>query len=335
MKKTYSRMTLDIIMTALMVVLMNTFITGMLIHEILGIFICLLFFVHKFLNYQWIKAVTLHLFKKSVRTKTRMMYVLDLLLLCGVALTLVSGILISKELFSFSLFRGQSGLLSALHRSAAYTSLILISVHIGLHWQSLMAAFKKMAGITAASRFRTVAARSVTVCIMLLGIKASADKDVIGNISSPFTQKNQTEFGGQTINSYKKRKNQTELSAVSVSMQDTASQTLEEYLSGLNCTACHRHCPLSSPQCGRGEQQAAEAETAYYNENESGSSDASQSAQGKAEETRGGEASGSAAAALGYIPIMGLFIAGTHYTVLVSQLPRYRRVRNDNNSPCS
>lgn len=39
--------------------------------------------------------------------------------------------------------------------------------------------------------------------------------------------------------------------------------TLEEYLGKLVCTGCGRRCCLLSPQCGKGERQAAEAESDY------------------------------------------------------------------------
>jgi cytochrome b561 len=42
--------------------------------------------------------------------------------------------------------------------------------------------------------------------------------------------------------------------------------SLNEYLGGLNCTGCSRHCSLLSPRCGRGQAQATSATTQYYQE---------------------------------------------------------------------
>ena len=40
--------------------------------------------------------------------------------------------------------------------------------------------------------------------------------------------------------------------------------SLEEYLSGLFCNQCGRHCSLLSPRCGRGVEQASAAEAEFY-----------------------------------------------------------------------
>lgn len=39
--------------------------------------------------------------------------------------------------------------------------------------------------------------------------------------------------------------------------------SLEEFLSGMNCTGCGKHCSLLSPRCGRGEAQAEQAQYEY------------------------------------------------------------------------
>lgn len=39
---------------------------------------------------------------------------------------------------------------------------------------------------------------------------------------------------------------------------------LAEFLSGLRCSGCGKHCPLSHPRCARGEMQAQQATEEYY-----------------------------------------------------------------------
>ena len=39
---------------------------------------------------------------------------------------------------------------------------------------------------------------------------------------------------------------------------------LAEFLSGLPCSGCGKHCPLSHPRCARGEMQAQRATEEYY-----------------------------------------------------------------------
>lgn len=326
MKRNF-KMPLDILMTVGMILLMNLFVTGVLLHEILGLFLFLLIIIHNLLNYQWIRAVTRNFFRPAIRTKTRIMYFLNLLLFISMAVTMVTGILISKELFQFSLEGNQTRLASALHKSTAYISLILISIHIGMHWSTIMTKVRKGLHLNQESRVRTIAARAVAVLIMLMGIKSSADKDVIGNVVSPFTSQN-TSSTEPRIGNFQKG-SRPSLDAANTTATSTSSPSLEEYLSGLNCTGCHRHCPLSSPQCGIGDQQAAEAETSYYSQNGSSDSQVQGNAGGTLDNTipDGNETgnrkenrdSGSALSALSFIPIMGLFVGGTHYTVVLAE----------------
>lgn len=41
--------------------------------------------------------------------------------------------------------------------------------------------------------------------------------------------------------------------------------SLDDYLKGLFCNGCGRHCSLLSPQCGKGERKAEQATAEYYN----------------------------------------------------------------------
>jgi len=152
----------DITMTVLMLLLMDYDVTGLALHEWLGIGLFVMFAAHKLFNYKWIKGVSARLFDSGLKTKTRIMYLLDVLLLFSVSAVTVSGILVS-ELFSFEL--GDRAFWVSLHELTAYGSLILISVHIGFHWKAIMKAAGKMAGIKQPNTARTWALRA---CALLL-----------------------------------------------------------------------------------------------------------------------------------------------------------------------
>lgn len=99
------------------------------IHEILGLFIVLLFIIHNTLNRHWYTAigkVKLDLLR-ILKTITNLLFLVIMLLVA------VTGVLISQTVFSsFSL----SGNLWAheLHILSAYLGFILAAIHIGLHW---------------------------------------------------------------------------------------------------------------------------------------------------------------------------------------------------------
>lgn len=40
---------------------------------------------------------------------------------------------------------------------------------------------------------------------------------------------------------------------------------MEEYLKGLFCNGCGRHCSLLTPRCRKGDSKANAARTEYYN----------------------------------------------------------------------
>lgn len=74
---------------------MNLSFTGIKVHEILGIVVLFLFIFYKILNFKWIKSITINLFKKGIKTKTKIMYAVDIILLILVILNVITGILIS------------------------------------------------------------------------------------------------------------------------------------------------------------------------------------------------------------------------------------------------
>jgi hypothetical protein len=52
--------------------------------------------------------------------------------------------------------------------------------------------------------------------------------------------------------------------SVSGTTDAAVQETLQEFLSKLTCTACGKHCPLTSPRCAKGQAQV-EAATETYN----------------------------------------------------------------------
>lgn len=48
--------------------------------------------------------------------------------------------------------------------------------------------------------------------------------------------------------------------------EEVVSVSLEEFLSGLFCTACGKHCPLTNPRCQKGLSQLQTAKDEYYSQ---------------------------------------------------------------------
>ena len=107
---------------------------GLGFHEWAGLMIGLLFILHKILNWGWIKKVTLGFFRSSPG-RTRFNYVLDVLLLTGLVLMILSGIAIARTIDFSWLYPGGSRMFwRVMHTSSSFITLALFGIHLGLHW---------------------------------------------------------------------------------------------------------------------------------------------------------------------------------------------------------
>lgn len=127
---------LDILLTIVMLLLMDPrSFYGLGFHEWAGLIIGLFFFLHKALSWSWIKKVTLGFFFSSPN-RARVNYVLDVLLLAGMVLMILSGIAIARTIdFSWLDLGGSRTFWRVMHTSSSYITLALFGVHLGLHWK--------------------------------------------------------------------------------------------------------------------------------------------------------------------------------------------------------
>lgn len=280
MKKFILKILLDIILTVGMIALMDTAFTGMMLHELAGIGIFILFIVHNLLNLKWIKNVATKLFSKKTKGTVKLMILLNLLMFLDFTTVIISGIGMSQELFN--LWETNSDVASwiAVHNSASYFGLILIAVHLGLHWGMIMAAMRKAFKLKPENRLRTILARIAAVIMMIFGVRGMVNQNILYAIGEPFRQNNSNADKKNTSNTKSSQitAEQAELlrntiggnAAVTETVE--VGETLDDYLSRLVCTGCGKRCPLTSPRCGTGRQQAQSA-TTYYNSNSSSSAE--------------------------------------------------------------
>ena len=93
------RLLTDILLFVITILLMNTNITGHLIHEVLGIIIVILIVIHLIINRKWIVSITKNL--KKTRNNIKFLYIVDILTFLFFLGTIIFGILISNQLFNF------------------------------------------------------------------------------------------------------------------------------------------------------------------------------------------------------------------------------------------
>lgn len=134
------KMVIDILMTALLLLLMAYSLVGEKVHEWLGIGMFVLFILHHVLNNNWSRNLL-----KGKYTPFRILQtVLVVLALTSMLGSMVSGIVLSRYVFSFLFITGGQSWARTLHMLCAYWGFVIISLHIGLHWNIMMSVAKKM-----------------------------------------------------------------------------------------------------------------------------------------------------------------------------------------------
>lgn len=253
----------DIIMTIALLLLMSLVTTGIQLHEILGLGVFVLFIFHKYLNRAWIVSVSNAIFCKpssrqkikKVNHKTKIIYLLDAVILAFVTVTTLTGVFISQALFPGLFPTHAVSFWTPIHFSASYGALILISVHIGVHWKYIMQAFRKMFYLGDGNTTRAWVMRIIAIGMILLGIRFSASKQVGLTLVTPFltSKESETLISAQTVSQIESQK------YLAAQTTATDSMTLEEFLGKTICTLCGKHCSLLRPRCSRGVRKAQEA----------------------------------------------------------------------------
>ena len=108
---------------------------GISFHEWAGLAIAISFILHKALNWNWIKKVTVGFFTRCTG-RSRFYYILDILLLAGLTLIIISGMAIAQTIdFSWLNFGGSRIFWRVMHTSSSLITLVLFGIHLGLNWK--------------------------------------------------------------------------------------------------------------------------------------------------------------------------------------------------------
>ena len=151
------KMTVDFLMTVVLLTLMAYQITGQKYHEWFGAGMLVLFLVHNILNHKWYK----NLLKGKYTAFRVMQLIVNLSILVSMFCLAYSGIVMSRYVFDFVSVDGQMALARLIHMAAAHWGFVLMSIHLGMHWGM----------ITGRIKSKTVAwvLRSVAVVIACYG----------------------------------------------------------------------------------------------------------------------------------------------------------------------
>jgi hypothetical protein len=108
--------------------------TGMAIHEWLSVALGAALVTHLLLHWSWLAAVTRR-FLGAATWNARLNYTLNALLFVCFTVALFTGLMISETVLPlFGLQLGHDGLWEQLHRLASDACVVLIGLHVALHW---------------------------------------------------------------------------------------------------------------------------------------------------------------------------------------------------------
>ncbi|MFD1179088.1 DUF4405 domain-containing protein [Paenibacillus puldeungensis] len=168
-KLPYVKLILDILMGTTFALLFNKMVLGGLtFHEIAGTAIGFAVLAHVLLNVNYVKKITLRLFDKSLPGKTRLGYALNVLLLLSMIFILFSGFVISRVLFPNFQF-GNERWFKVSHMAVSYFTLVLIGIHIGLHWSWVINVVKKGLHFNMSKVRSKVIWTSAAIVVLLFG----------------------------------------------------------------------------------------------------------------------------------------------------------------------
>jgi len=160
------QMVVDLAMTVLLPVLMAYSLVGETTHEWLGISMFLLFLFHHLLNWRWHK----NLVKGRCSAQQVFGTIVNILLVVIMIVLPLSGIMMAKHTFDFLNITAGASLARVVHLLASYWGFVLMSVHLGLHWNMIMRMARKVAHISKTFVLRTMLLRIIVVLIVGYGI---------------------------------------------------------------------------------------------------------------------------------------------------------------------
>lgn len=134
---------LDLALFGVLMLSLSPTLTGLVIHEWLGLSLAGGALIHLLLHWNWVVATLRRLLQK-LPGLTRFSLVLNLLLFITFTVVAFTGLLISREALPFFGLTLPGGRVwEGLHRQAADLLLCLAGLHVAVHWQWILNALKR------------------------------------------------------------------------------------------------------------------------------------------------------------------------------------------------
>lgn len=272
MKNQKTNWLLDVLILSGFLVSFFLNLTGLAVHQWLGVAVFLGIVLHLVNHWSWVKSVFSRFFKKT-SARARVYALIDGLLLYGFVMILETGLVISTW-FNLNLTNYEVWL--DIHIYSSIATLLLAVVKVGLHWRWIVKTAAKIfksepkqapQGLTTAPQMSTVSRRDFLVTMGLVGVgSALAISNVLPSLKKVSASTEIAENTDATVNTAQPTSESTQVQtadAVSTdapttvptaTAQPTAAPTAIP--TAQNSLVCYAACPrgrhCSFPgQCGR------------------------------------------------------------------------------------
>ena len=168
------KIAVDVLMTLGMLFLMGYQFWGDVAHEWAGAGMFVLFILHHALNGGWYKS----LFRGKYTPFRVFQIVVDVLVLLDMLGLMVSGVILSNHVFDFLPIQGGMGFARTLHMLASFWGFLLMTLHLGLHWNVFLGMARKAPAFQKPSRRRTIVLNVLGGAVALYGIFAFFRRDL-------------------------------------------------------------------------------------------------------------------------------------------------------------
>jgi hypothetical protein len=140
------RLALDLIIAVCTLALLTVPLTGLTVHEWLGLAVAVPLVVHLLLNWSWI-VMTTRRFLRRLPGMVRSNYVLNVLLFVTMTTVIFTGIAISEAaLPALGLPTLHNPSMRTLHSLSADALLLVVGLHLALNWRWVLTALRRTFG---------------------------------------------------------------------------------------------------------------------------------------------------------------------------------------------
>lgn len=162
-------------MTLLLLVLMGFHLHGEIVHEWAGIIFTLLIILHLYLNRHRLWSLSPNI-PLTMRIVNR---VINAVTFVVILTAIVSGMMLSRHLLLDLSFHNPASWVRKVHMTSVHWGILILALHIGLHWKMLATFFCQILNIPDNSHFANVIMPGIFSIIALLGLYWLLNQDYL------------------------------------------------------------------------------------------------------------------------------------------------------------